>query len=360
MEKVVPIAYIELLSSLKALHQQNMLQEYKFHSLWPLASQLEQKNPWENLVKSFYDLLTMRELFYSEFTSKWLLLQHSKILDPGILCQTASGSLPCVLDVLHYLNLPLVDLPSTHRHHLKLSRERLTERQFVELFFSNLAVLKPKATSRNEVVLYMLEAYASQCDYPSDLVALLTEKFNSYACIPCAPDGTVLRKCRELVQPKAPFANLFEESDHRFPLKTLADRQLAMTALETTGMMHGSLKWELVIDRAQSVEGLMKRDQLKALEHVKLLLSTISSDYVDGKPPTRGTTIDSIKFLPVMKKPKDYPLPWYGDRYQLLSGRELVYSGYYSFSSPTDKNLIIAGSQVAFAQAWWVWLCQQS
>ena len=318
--------------------------KYNFYSLWPLTSKLIQRNPWEELVKMLYASLEQQvELFYSESTSQWLSIRESKFLDPGILGQP--GSLPCVLDVIHHLNLPLVELPSSYKAHL-IAHQSLSEKEFVELFFANLSILSSVRVSRNDVIMYMLEAYATQYDDESELVYLLEKKFSSHAFIPTAPDGSVLRKCTEIVSPEATFAGLFDESDHRFPLKTLVDRHLVMTALEQAGMMESTLRWDLIIDRAQSMEALMEQDRVKALERVRLIVKTLS-DSVDGKPPSSGTTIDSVKFLPVMRKPKHYPLSWYGDGCKLLSGRQLILSEVYTYSG-RDTMERIAGSQAAF------------
>ena len=345
-KNVIPVAYSKLLSNLKTLFDGGSLQKYNFSSLWPLTLKLVQRNPWEECVKMLYTSLVQAKLFYSESTSQWLSMRESKFLDPDILGQP--GSLPCVLDVIHHLNLPLVELHSSYKSHLNLACQSLTEKEFVGLFFTNLSQLSSIKIrdSRNDVIMYMLEAYATQYDDESELVCLLEKNFSSHAFIPTSPDGSVLRKCTDIVSPEATFAGLFDMSDHRFPLKTLADRHLVMTALREAGMMESTLNWVLIIDRAQSVEALMGRNQMKALERVRLIVKTLSGS-VDGKPPSSGTTIDSVKFLPVMRKPKHYPLSWYGDGCKLLSGRQLVLSEVY-IDSGRDTMERIAGSQAAF------------
>ena len=344
MKNVIPVAYSKLLNSLKILFEDGSLPKYNFYSLWPLTSELVQRNPWKELIKMLYASLVQVRLFYSESTTQWLSMRESKFLDPDILGQP--GSLPCVLDVIHHLNLPLVELPSSYRAHLNLARQSLSEKEFVELFTTNLSRLSSIRVSRNDVVMYILEAYATQYDDGSELACLLEKKFSSHAFIPTAPDGSVLRKCTDIVSPEATFAGLFDVSDHRFPLKRLADRHLVMTALEQAGMMESTLKWDFIINRAQSVEGLMEQDRVKALERVRLIVKTLS-DNVDGKQPSSGTTIDSVKFLPVMRKPKHYPLSWYGDGCRLLSGRQLILSEVYTYSR-RDTMERIAGSQAAF------------
>ena len=148
----------------------------------------------------------------------------------------------------------------------------------------------------------------------------------------------------EVVDRSATFASLFEDTSDRFPIKMLSECHLVTSALRYAGMMHDTLSWELIADRAQSVASLMKTDSLKALERIKLILSTMAS--TASNPPS-NVHIDSIAFLPVMKKPKDYPLEWNGDKYKLLSGRQVIFSGSYGYDR-SDTSFRIAGSQVAF------------
>ena len=345
MEEVIPVAYIQLLTDLKTMDERSMLLEYKFHSLWPRTSELQQKNPWEKCVKSVYSTLPSCKLFYSHSTKTWLSLRESKFLDPVILGKTSPHT--CVQDIIFCLNLPLVELPTTYKCHLCLTKERLTEKDFIDLFFTRLTQLNGIPSSRNNVILFMLEAFASQFDHKTEMARQLTAKFGKYACIPTSPDGQVMSKCEDIVDPESSFAELFEDTEHRFPLNLFSESCLAMTALEHANMIYSSLSWELVIERAQSVEPLIKRDRVKALQRTKLLLSTISRGFVHGSPPTNGVTIDSIHFLPVIPKPEGYPLSWCGDRYTLLPGKELVLSNTYT-EFGNKKLEGISGSQVAF------------
>ena len=345
MKSVIPQAYIELLVKLKALSIENgLVQDYPktFYSLWPLDSNLEHKNPWENFVAAFYSLLPHQSLFYSESTSKWLTVRESKFLDPYVLRQ--SGTSSCVVRVIHHLRLPLVHLPARYVSHLELSHVTITELKFVELFFNNLSRLGSITSERNAVVCLLLEAYGAQYDENTALCQQLSQQFKSVACIPCGVVGEVLRKCSEVVDRNATLASLFEDTSDRFPIKMLSEHHLATSALRYAGMMHDTLSWKLIADRAQSVASLMETDSLKALYRIKLILSTMASTASD---PPSNVRIDSIAFLPVMKKPKDYPLEWYGDKYKLLSGRQVIFSGSYGYDR-SDTSFRIAGSQVAF------------
>ena len=346
MTKLIPQAYTGLLGNLQKLHENNMLQNYEFHSLWPLKSELQQKNPWEHCLDAFYIILASQKLFHSESIKKWSTVQQSKFLESNILCR--SGTPSCVLDIVHQLSLPIVDLPSSYRSQLNLTGLTITEEVFISLFFDSLPSLAGIKSSRNEVVRYMLEVYVSQCDSQSTISKLLKQYFDIHACIPCGKDGDVLRKCTEVVHPSASFASLFDESENRFPLEVLVTRPLASTALQRLGMMYQSISWTLVLERAGTVATLIEVDRLKALNRVKLILETIADPTrMSGDVPSTSATIDKIPFLPVMQKPDKYPLQWYGDKHQLLCGNQLMLSGVYK-PNPDYTKTRIAGSQVAF------------
>ena len=347
MKSVIPQAYIELLVELKESEVKGLIQDYSnsFHSLWPVSLNLEHRNPWEMFVNEFYSLLPHQSLFYSESTSKWLTMREGKFLDPHVLSQ--SGTPSCVVRVIHHLRLPFVHLPARYVSHLELSHVTITELKFVELFFDCLASLDSIMSERNVVVCLLLETYGTQYDENTALCQQLSQKFKSVACIPCGVDGEVLRKCSEVVDRSATFATLFEDTSDRFPIKLISKCHLATSALHYAGMMHDTLSWKLIADRAQSVASLMETDSLKALERIKLLLSTIV-DVAKLNDPPSDLNINSIAFLPVMKKPKGYPLEWYGDKHKLRPGSELVFSGASSLIWAEECNMRIAGSQVAF------------
>ena len=266
MKSVIPQAYIELLVELKALSvEKGLVQDYSktFYSLWPLDSNLEHKNPWENFVTALYSLLPHQSLFYSESTSKWLTMRESKFLDLCILSQ--SGTPPCVVRVIHHLGISFTNLPAPFLSHWELSSQStITEKQFVELFFNNLASLDSIMSERNAVVCLLLEAYGAQYDENTALCQQLSQNFKSVACIPCGVDGEVLRKCSEVVDRSATFASLFEDTSDRFPIKMLSERHLATSALRYAGMMHDTLSWDLIAERAQSVASLMETDSFES------------------------------------------------------------------------------------------------
>ncbi len=345
MDNVIPVAYTQLLLYLKHMQSMNSLIDYEFYTLWPLTSKIQQQNPWEKFIYSFYVKLSSLKLFYSKSTDEWLSKRQSKFLDLTILGQVNSEV--CIQGIVKHLKLPAVNLLKEYRSHLNLEKECITENEFVCLFFESLTKFNQIKSSRNSFILYALEYFGSHIGDITSTHPLLSKFIRNSACIPSSPDGRLLKKCCDLVNPKTSFAKLFEESDHYFPSGPISSSDLAMIALQNCGLMHSSLRWEILKERAQSIQKIaMEYMKEKALTAVQLIIKTIYDNIQHGSPGSE-LHFDDIPFLPVLPKPADYPLPWFGDEYELTSGKQLVKCEYSEHSRKTRLDRI-CGSQVAF------------
>ena len=355
MQNVIPKAYHTLLASLQEGRCQGKLGEYAFYSLWPLGGSLTQHNPWVHAVHKLYsEAISSSRLFYSVPSNQWLTLQESKFLAPGILCQSATDTtvLDCVLAVVTHLRLPLVDLPSKYHIHLSLSSSTITEEEFIKLFFEHITSFSEIQRSRNEVLQFMLEVYAVGLDrIRTSRMDYMREYLTDHPCIPCIPDGTQLKMCSQVVDPRTEFAKLFDSAEGMFPIQQFSDGHLVDTAMMELGMISENIPWSLVIDRAETVTQLYHADRTKALKRVQLILKCIESNAKGKQAKQEAKALSAVRFLPVLKKPVDYPLPWFGEGHQLLSGKELMIKGAtthrHSFQT-SETNVNIAGSQVAF------------
>ncbi len=344
MNNVIPTAYINLLHSLRDLHKESKLQEYKFHYLWPLLDQMQMKNPWEHFITEFYKFICAKDLFYSESTLRWMNRSYSKFLLENILCN--SGFLDCVINVLDHLGLPVIQLPNKYFNNLPVTSADMNENNFVQVFFKKIEELNDEdiLDSRNAVLKSMLETYANPYNSTSDTVIVIKRSFETNPCIPCRPDQSVLRKCSELVHRDAPFAALFDESDHRFPIDLLVDNHMTIEGLKKGGILCQHLPWELVIERAQTILTIYKENREKALKRANLLIQ-ILSDHVHDCNYYAQPALSTIPFLPVMSKPSDYYLKWDGESHDLRCGQEMLLA---NRTSSTTYYPLIAGSQLCF------------
>ena len=350
MQKVIPKAYHSLLVSLQLMHSQGMLNEYAFYSLWPLERDLTQHNPWAYAVHKLYEVeVSSSRLFHSASTNQWLSLQESKFLEPGILCQSSTDPdvLSCVLAIVTHQRLPLVDLPSKYHTHLSLSSSTITEKDFIQLFFKNITHFTNIQQSRNEVLQCMLEVYGIGLDHnPTERTNHMGECLTEHPCVPCTPDGSQLKKCDQIIDPQAEFANLFDSSEGMFPIQQFSERHLVVTAMLELGMISETIPWSMVIERAETIAQLYHTNRTKAFKRVKLILQCIESNAKGEQPNQEARALSAVPFLPVMKKPVDFPLPWFGEGHQLLSGEQLMIKG-TTLHQAAETNINIAGSQVA-------------
>ena len=344
MESIIPTAYHQLLLSMQ---NTSVIEKYVFYSYWPLEETLKSKNPWIVLTKKLHQLISTSKLFYSSNTAEWLTLSECKFLAVGILRHSSatfenSGD-KCIKDVIECLKLPVVDLPVRYRVCFELTHHIISENDFLSLFFGNLERFDAIKESRNHLILCMLEVYAAEYDDATERRDTFQIKLQHCACIPCAPDGSMLKKCNQLIDPSSPFSELYDTEENRFPIQELIERHLAHTALIKLGIVHTILPYTYVVEKAKIIKILYHQDKCKALARIRLLLKTIECHMSDDSENAE-TKLDSIPFLPVLSKPSDYPLAWAGEDYQLMAGKDLMIHTIYG----SENNGTIAGSQVVF------------
>ncbi len=340
MEHTIPKAYRNLLVALQRMFSVHKIQEdeYKYFSLWPLQEKLKAHVPWDRLIAPLYKFIcsSTSNLFYCTSLSRWQCLANSKILLQGILCHLANQDSPkCILAVAEKLKLPVVSLAHSYRKHLpkaKSDRVVVTEEIFIQQFFENITS-ESLVDVRNEVLECLLQTFAVVSARETQRERYLKRFMIENRCIPCTPTGMNLKLPTEVVDPRSIFASLYDPEDGVFPLKTLYNNGLVCTALNQLGMISSSIPLSMLIERAQSICDQYSKHELKALERVQLILKCLSRyKRADLKP------LAEIPFLPVKRKPKGYPLEWFGEKYSLLSAKELVQG---------ESNSILAGSQVS-------------
>ena len=350
MNGVIASSYCKLLEALKELQVECKLKDYDFYSMWPVKGELTIQNPWNLNVDAVYKSVERSELLFSNSTDRWLALEESKFLHPDILRVSHSAtSIPdAVLDVENHLKLPVVHLPPKYHEHLDISQSTETEEAFLEHFFTSINELEDIQDSRNAVLLLSLECYANELNRQDEsrfcyLQGLLQEN----ACIPCEPDGLLLKTPNELIHPKANFAKLFDIDDNVFPLNEFCDKVLVDKAMKELGMLHDSLPLERLEERATTIEELYEEDKTKALERVKVIIECLlKEDKRENCSSESCLKISEIPFLPVMDKPENYPLPWKGDSDKLYSAMDILLKGTNIYGD--DSNIYLAGSQCIF------------
>ena len=346
MENVIPKAYLGLLHAIKKMHELDVLDMYDFYNLWPQLGDLVQYNPWSKFVWKLYEELSSAALFYCNSQKEWKSLKQSRFLQPKILSISEPQILKCFTDILTHLGIPMVELPVKYHANFDhpFKDAVINEEGFIKIFFSKISQLTAIQESRNAVIQAILEIYAAECDNHSNISLVLQKFMGQQACIPCSPDGQELKICSKLIHPRAEFAKLYDAEEGMFPSEELVKRSLPEVAMKNLGLIHTSIPWENVVERAKTVQALMKSDSDRAYHRIKYIIEAITS-HTSNTQPNPVLSIGSIKFLPVMRRPDDYPLQWLGDESTLRSGDEMVMSGL------NRSNIILAGSQ-------WIFVCE--
>ena len=348
MTQTIPSAYCRLLEALKELSIESKLYDYSFFSLWPLKDNLKLHNPWSLLVDVIYNKhIVSSKLFFSLSIKKWLSLGESKFLSSDILKVSFNdGAISeCILSVVKILGMPVVLLPLKYQSHLDLDSSMITEKEFLNDFFLNISKFDSILDSRNQVLSLAFVCLANELDRKERRFFYLQDILQNNACVPCVPDVLLLRKCTNVVDPKSQFSKLFDDDDQVFPLKEFCEKALVMEAIKFLGMLQNLFPPEVLKERANTISTLFANDQLRACVRVKNILECLTYQLKESSSIEGCSELAKIPFLPVLPKPHDYPLVWFGDQKKLCSGNEAFIKGKY-FEQTDHTNANIAGSQV--------------
>ncbi|KAL9966857.1 hypothetical protein ACROYT_G024987 [Oculina patagonica] len=311
MQDSISSAYLCLLEDLKTIAPSDG--RYKFYSLWPKAYEVHRS--CLPVMKSFYAQIARGS--YSLFSDgqKWLNINQVVFLDPGFRNEPIVGDIS--LDVFQMLmkgGAVVVEVPFDVLRSFEVCG--LSEvlkpkiynksRFFHEVFFPKISTVPTEL--RNALVLHAMDT-----NY-DDLI-------RTHACIPASPSGETLKYPFQLIHPDKDAAQLFHPEDGRFPCGTNKSflHSIRLAKLETLGMLSDDLSWEEIAERAESIQGLNAINTDAAFKRMKSLLKFMEKKlkYKDKIPLNDATRrrILEAKFLPVLRKPNAFPLPWKGDEF---------------------------------------------
>ena len=327
MQDSVCSALLTLLEDLKSLVP--LGGSYKFHFLWPTISNVQHN--CRPLMKSFYEQVARGGYSLFSDEQQWADINEIVFLDPEFRTESEIGEASLkVLQLCHrsggskvVIDLSFDILMSFEKSDLKKeinARKYNKIAFFRECFFPNIFTLPDNL--RDQLMLHAL-------DNDRDFNTLI----KTYACIPVSPSGKTLKCPSQLVNPGREAAGLFSPGEERFPFgneESYCNPQ-RLTTLEKLGMFSDDLPWSEVAERAESIHRLNTADSNAAMKRVKALLTFMEKKIKREnmklkmkKIKTSGQQIPSVicqrllkaKFLPILKKPASFPLPWKGDAFQ--------------------------------------------
>ena len=313
MQDSVVSAFLDLLADLKAIAPRDG--SYVFHSLWPRSSQVQRN--CRSFLKSFYSKLAGGG--YSLFSDgkKWVDINHTVFLHPEFREESKIGEAANkVLQVQFKGHWAVIDMPGDILHSFQacdLMKDINTKsfskfRFYSEVFFPNIATIS--ANLRDLLILHALDC--NRRDF--------NQMVMEHACIPVSPNGHYLKRPSDLVHPDGEAASLFLPEDGRFPYGSqesyLHPRRLLM--LENLKMASNDLCWNEIAERAESIHVLNAVNTDAAGKRLKALISFMERKIAIHSSPGSDICLRfaRARFLPVLKKPVNFPLHWKGDEFE--------------------------------------------
>ena len=308
-------AYLDLLEDVKSSSTQISGSKYMFHWLWPLSCKVEKA--CEPLARSLYVHLASGKSSLFSDGEKWVSIHEVVFLDPHFRQDSEIGDVSFkVFQMLVSRDVAVIDLPyDVYKSFANYGYEELihskrydVNRFFVELFFPNIGSVPTQL--RDRLVMYALDEKNERLD----------EMIRGHKCIPTTPHGETLKCPSQLISPSGTSALLFSPLDERFPHGSGQTflHPSRLFKLQQLGMLTDDLPWTEVAERAESISILNQMSTDAASKRAKNLIAFLENKLIrDGIPSSLSedhSRILKAKFLPVLKKPKSFPLIWKGSK----------------------------------------------
>ncbi|XP_076029218.1 sacsin-like [Oratosquilla oratoria] len=296
MRDAVIAAWFRLL----AFFRQGINQRRPYHELWPLRLHAKDELYLE-MVDSFYTVIVKGNLKVFRRDDRWCALSECRFLENQFLKESIAESASAFLSkCLEASNLVLVEIPENIVEGFldsSFSENIITSRTFfLEYFLPNVICNYITVIEKENLMLYILD------NNDPEVLGFVRNK----DCIPTLPKYK-LRRPSELVNPEGLLAKLYDNSDERFPTEAFT-KSHRMDVLITLGMLTSKLTMDMVKERIQVVSALGCSSC--AIEHTQAIMNYMACHLQQTKQI--ASAIRETKFLPVMKKPKDWSVSWKG------------------------------------------------
>ena len=314
MTDSISTAYLCLLEDLKKIFPEDG--SYVFHSLWPRAFNVSEQ--CRSITESFYKQIAYGSHALFSNGKKWVDITQVVFLHPDLRVDPEIGEVSlAVFRNFTKGNDVVIDLPPEVFQSfeccglLNVIKGKTYDRFrfFHDVFFPNVSSVT--SDQRDVLVLYALNQNNDE----------LEELIKNNACIPASPDGKVLNRPNQLVNPNKEASSLFFPVDGRFPFgdKSTFRNPQVLAKLEVLGMNSHDLPWEDIAERAESVQRVNSVDSKAAVKRAKFLIEFVQKKLkLKDKGPSEGVISRIVKaeFVPVLERPKSFPLRWKREEYQ--------------------------------------------
>lgn len=318
LHDAVSKAYVHALADITQLCSSPL--SFDFHALWPNPQFTE--TSCDPLLSAFYsDVSTPSNqldppALFSD-GNNWASIRDTLFLETAYAtspagplalavfreCVSNSGSIVCTLPTWlteAFVSTGVVDNVTPNVYDVT--------RYFGDVFVPN--ILQLVAESRDVLLLDAIRRNESS----------LQSVLQNNASIPCSPDGTVVKRPCDVVDPMSLLAQMYGPEDSRFPSEVFCCGDV-LQLLRGISMKHELVDatWQEIVDRTQEIVSIY--DDLYARRMATGLLNIVAQKLAVDQNSTPSSsdfslssiqnTLTSLPFLPVMSEPDQFPLPWY-------------------------------------------------
>ncbi|ESN95266.1 hypothetical protein HELRODRAFT_193608 [Helobdella robusta] len=327
MEDAVCSVYLRLLNDLVQLFKPE--NSYEFFLLWPNPTFTTSYT--EFLMKAFYKEIVKNEQFslvsdgeiWSSFKNSLFLDFSFSSLEIGktaykVFKELTKQKTQNQTVVAYFPNWIEKALEASEIFSTTFTNSYDIVKFFEKIFFPH--ILDVNSRDRDDLVLHALSCQDAQLN---SLIA-------NNNCIPVSPDGKVMKCINQLVDRHSFFAKMYIESDGRFPVsKSAYDNPDVLNLLVSIGMKHKieHITWDDLLERAEAIS-ILEADEKTIRNLVQALLASIgmllelnesSTVFKKSLLMSYQEKFVNIAFLPLLKKPKNYPLHWKGEDFDSVT-----------------------------------------
>ena len=319
MEDAVSQAYIQLLEDMILMQKQGQIPSYGGFALWPNPENLK-SSAWTTLLKSVYRRIAVSDLPLVHMGGKWLAVKQCVYQDAKL------QKLPKSETILAMFEYKIVQLPNFAKKGFEqagcmeiIEARTMTQEKFLkEVFFPN--IFKIPANLRDPIVCHLID----QCLRghsnlrPDPLRNLYISLLSKNRCIPCVQGEAELASPKELINPNGAAASLFTSDDKRFPVGKSYCTEERLLILKTLGMVTDILDWDTLLERAKTIPALCRqKTEQDARGRVASFVKYMNNYLPKLDPPSKSieTELRRVGMFPVLKKPKNYTMPWKGSNH---------------------------------------------
>jgi len=285
------------------------------YCVWPQVDSIQGINVHSNLIESLYiQLYESVHVKVVQVDSKFLSLCECHVLNSELREIEIVGDIAMeVIRTVKSTDFHILDLPTKiiktilmTAAGIRLEEQTISTSEFYSKWFLP-NINKIDAESRDFLLIHLL--------FDDNYYHLISE----FQCIPVCKMKHLMKPCN-LIHPDSKVAVLYDVDDGKFPKFAPSSHKSHIITdvyyrLVKLGMKHDRLNWEEISERCHFVT---KYDDLVD-RRLSTIVSIMSSELeVTGDSQLDTVYIDCIKntkFLPLLKKPNNYPVKWYGDEY---------------------------------------------